>query len=251
VLRVRAVLFDLDSTLVDNSGLAAAIRATCVEVATALPGLDPERVLEANGEVWQRYWPTVVEAWTLGRLGTEALSTEAWRQTLSQCGCEDPQLPRAAREIHSRHEKASVRPFPDAIEVLDALRGRCLLGLVTNAASDRQRAVLESLGIGQYFDAIAISGEVGVAKPDPSILQRVMRQLKVEPQHAWYVGDDPSTDIACAHAAGVTAVWLNRDGRLWDVEASRPHYEISSLAELPALLRVTEPDGSAARSDNP
>lgn len=233
---VEALFFDFDGTLLDGSGQRDAIAATCSEIASVHPELDPDRLLEANGEVWSRYWPIVAEQWTLGSLDGATLSTEAWEQTLSACGCGDPAVARAAREAHARHLAKSLRAYPDALDVLPVLGARYSLALVTNGASDTQRASLRMLHIDHHFDALAISGEIGVAKPAATIFHAALRELGVKAEQVWHIGDDPATDIAGAHAAGLTAVWLNRDGRLWNDEVAEPHYELSSLSQLPKLL---------------
>lgn len=235
---VEALFFDFDGTLLDGSGQREAIVSTCRDIASAHPELDPDRLIAANTQVWSRYWPTVAERWTLGSLDGATLSTEAWRKTLSACGCNDPAVARAARETHERHLQKTLRVYPDALALLPSLRRRYLLALVTNGASDTQRASLRMLHIHDYFDALAISGEAGVAKPDPAIFHAALQELRVTAEQVWHIGDDPTTDIAGAHAAGLTAVWLNRGGRPWDSLLPEPHYEIASLSELPTLLSV-------------
>ena len=146
------------------------------------------------------------------------------------------------REIASahfvRHLRGSLRLYPEVLALLPSLRRRYRLALITNGASDTQRGSLRMLGIEQAFDAVAISGEVGVAKPDPAIFQVALRGLGFGPEQAWHIGDDALTDIAGAHAAGLTAVWLNRSESLWIHGEPGPHYEVSSLSELPKLLPV-------------
>lgn len=234
--RVEALFFDFDGTLLDGSGHRVAIVSTCMEIASMHPELDGEELIEANGEMWSRYWPTVEERWTLGSLDGETLTTEAWRQTLSACGCDDPAIARTARVVHARNLEKSLRVYPDALTLLPALHGRYSLALVTNGASDTQRTSLRILRIDKHFDALAISGEIGVAKPDVAIFRSALRELGIEAEQVWHVGDDPQTDIAGAHAAGLTAVWLNRSGRLWNDDIPKPHYEIGSLSALPKLL---------------
>lgn len=235
---IKALSFDFDGTLLDGSGQREAIVATCREIASKDRDLDADQLLQANGEMWARYWPTVSESWTLGSLDGETLSQEAWRRTLSACGCEDPAVARAAREAHMRHLGKSLRLYPDALALLPSLRRRYSLALITNGASDTQRASLRMLGIEHAFDAVVVSGEIGVAKPDPAIFQVALRDLGVEPEQVWHIGDDPLTDVAGAHAAGITAVWLNRGGSLWRDGNLEPHFEVSSLSALPELLSV-------------
>jgi FMN phosphatase YigB (HAD superfamily) len=65
-----------------------------------------------------------------------------------------------------------------------------------------------------------------------------VKALFFEPEHVWHVGDEALTDVAGAHAAGLSAVWLNRNGRRWSSGIARPDHEIRSLSELPALLPI-------------
>ncbi len=65
---VRAVLFDLDGTLLDGSGFGETIEHTCMRLADACPGVTPERLLRTNSAVWNAYWPEVGDRWALGVL---------------------------------------------------------------------------------------------------------------------------------------------------------------------------------------
>jgi putative hydrolase of the HAD superfamily len=195
---VRALFFDLDETLLDGSGHQGAILRTCSRIASAQPGLDAHRLVEANGEVWQRYWPQVADKWTLGVLDGINVSLEDWRRTLRACGCNDDSMARLARETYSQYRRESLRLFDDVHELIAVLQSRFSLALVTNGASDTQRENLRVLDIEQWFGAVVISGEAGVAKPDARIFGIALRELGVEPQNVWHVGDDLSTDVAGA-----------------------------------------------------
>ncbi len=207
-------------------------------MAAAYPDLDAARLMEANGEVWARYWPEVEQRWILGQLDGSAVRREAWRRTLSMCGCDDPDVAVTACDAHSRHLSESLRLYPEVPALLSSLSRDYALALVTNGAADTQRESLRGLGVEQSFATFAISGEVGVAKPDPALFEAALRDLHVEPENAWHIGDDPVTDVAGAHAAGLTAVWLNRGGRTWNDRQPAPEHEITSLAEIPKLLHA-------------
>lgn len=233
----RGLSFDLDDTLIDGDASAQAIIRTCEEIAPRI-GLDPARVLAANEEAWHRYWPDVEDGWMLGRLDGEAVSLEAWRRTLLACGVNDVDLARAARQAHIRHAQATARLHDDASPMLDLLKPRFPLAVITNGASDTQRSSLRLLDLEDRFDAVLISGELGVAKPDPAVFRMAAARLGVEPVAVWHIGDNLGTDVAGARAAGLTAVWLNRLGAASTVEV-RPDHEIRSLDELPALLGLS------------
>ena len=63
------------------------------------------------------------------------------------------------------------------------------LAVVTNGARDLQRDKLQTTGLEDHFDAIAVSGELGVAKPDPTIFRHTLDMLGVAPTRVWHVGD--------------------------------------------------------------
>ena len=234
---VRALFFDLDATLLDGSGLQESIVRTCGKIAASQPGLDAARLLAANSEVWQRYWPEVEDKWTLGALDGASVSLEAWRRTLRACGCNEESVARLASQTHRQHAREAHRLFDDVRELFTSVRrARIPLALITNGASDAQRGKLRALGIEHWFDAVVISGEVGIAKPDASVFGLALDKLAVERENVWHVGDSLTTDVAGANAAGLSAVWLNRSGLSRGEGDPEPDVEIRSLSNLMALL---------------
>ena len=119
--------------------------------------------------------------------------------------------------------------------VLELRRIGHRLGLITNGPADVQRAKLAATGLGAWFDAVVISGEVGVGKPDPHIFARALAALDASPQTAIMVGDNLERDVVGARAAGMRGVWLNRSGRSRPAGIV-PDLEIATLTELPAVL---------------
>lgn len=235
--QVRALLLDLDETLLVRAHQAAVV-GTCEQIAARRPALDAGRLTDANTRVWRLYWPEVEHEWAIGALSGASVRLEAWRRTLRACGHEDDPLARIAARTHQQLALAEHRLFDDVPAVLEsATRARVPLGLVTNGASDTQREKLRAMDLDHRFDAIAISGEIGVAKPDPVIFEVALSRLGVGRDGIWHVGDNPEIDVAGARAAGLTAVWINRSGRPLAEGEPEPHLEIRSLAELASPLR--------------
>lgn len=137
---VTALSFDLDDTLRDAGGARAALRRTAEQLA-AISRVGLDDLLRANAAEWSSLWPDVESGWTLGTISGEEVTAEAWRRTLAACGVHDLDLVGRATEIHLAETLAAQRLFDDAVRLLDALEGRLPLGLVTNGASDTQRAV--------------------------------------------------------------------------------------------------------------
>jgi putative hydrolase of the HAD superfamily len=235
---VQALSFDLDETLLDGSRLQETIRQTCTELAKETR-LDANQIFEANSKAWNNYWPEVEQQWTLGRISGAEVSLEVWRRTLLTCGRDDESLSKLALANHSRHRRNALRLFDDVKPALDVIKPRFRLALITNGASDTQRGALRLLGIKQVFDSVVISGEVGVAKPDPSVFAHALKELGVKKEAVWHVGDSLRTDVAGALHAGLTAVWLNRAGVRREDRDPKPHLEIQSLSELARLVLPT------------
>ncbi|MBZ4323222.1 HAD family hydrolase [Streptomyces huiliensis] len=128
--------------------------------------------------------------------------------------------------------------YSDAGPALQALRaaglGVFLAGNQTARAGDLLRAMDLSV------DAVATSGEWGVAKPDPAFFVRVAELAGMPPERTVYVGDHPANDCVPAAAAGFRTVHLRRGplGYLWadGADAAVADWHIGSLAELPDLL---------------
>jgi putative hydrolase of the HAD superfamily len=99
--------------------------------------------------------------------------------------------------------------FEGAADVLMLLRPRYRTGLITNGRSLGQRNKLRSAGLEGLFDAVSISEEVGVKKPDPGIFKHCLEQLAVDVTQVVYVGDNPLNDIEPAHRMGMKTVWFS------------------------------------------
>ena len=229
---MEVVLFDLDGTLVDESGLPAAVRGACDAVASAT-GLRSDDLLAANTRVWEALWPEVQEEWMLGGLDVGALGADAWRRTLAACGVTDDAVVRLAVLTHRELESAAHRVFPEAIAVLDALRDRGLrIGMVTNGAAAVQRAKLDVLGLTARFDPLVISSEVGVMKPDAGIFEHAVVQAGSGPERTAMVGDHLWHDVEGAMSAGLRGIWIDRRGTSPRDDRPRPDVTLADLTGL-------------------
>jgi putative hydrolase of the HAD superfamily len=99
--------------------------------------------------------------------------------------------------------------YPDVIEVLEALRSRFDLAVVSNF-DGRLRMILEHLGVSRYFSHVFLSSELGADKPDPLIYRRALDVIRLAPNETLHVGDDPVRDWQAAAAAGLAVFRLER-----------------------------------------
>ncbi len=202
------------------------------------PGVTAEQLVAANAAAWATYWPEVEDHWVLGRLDDATLGHEAWARTLWECGIDDQELVALADAAFREAMRSAWRLFPDAEPALRSVRDAGIpTALITNGGAATQRAKVEALGLAPRFDAIVISGEHGVAKPDPAVFSIALDALGIGAARSWHVGDSLAADVAGAQAAGLAAVWLNRRGGTRTVlDDPVPDAEISSLRDLmPAM----------------
>jgi HAD superfamily hydrolase (TIGR01509 family) len=99
----------------------------------------------------------------------------------------------------------AVVPYDDVLPGLLRLKGRTLLGTITNGNAD-----LDTIGLARHFKVSLAAHAFGVAKPDPAIFLVACEMLDVAPAEALYVGDDVLLDVQGAQAAGLRGVWMNR-----------------------------------------
>ena len=255
----RALLLDLDDTIIVEEPAAVAAFAATARVAGECHPLDPAALaLEARTrarEVW-RAGPHHAFCGRIGLSSWEGLvcryegdgdelralrewapgyRREAWRRALADQDVDDDELAGELGERFGADRRALHETFADAAPALDALGADHALALVTNGASCWQREKLAASGLADRFDVVVVSGELGTAKPDPSVYAHALDALGAQPGGAVMVGDSLRNDVDGALAAGLGAVWLNRDGT--QRPADRPDLrEIAGLGELPAVL---------------
>lgn len=99
--------------------------------------------------------------------------------------------------------------YPEVIEVLESLRPRFELAVVSNF-DGRLRMILEHLGVSKFFSHVFLSSELGADKPDPLIYLRALALSGTAPNEALHAGDDPVRDWQGAEAAGLAVFRLER-----------------------------------------
>ena len=124
-------------------------------------------------------------------------------------------------------------PYPETADVLNRLRSRYRLGMITNGAPDIQKAKLSRSGLDVYFGVVVISGEIGIGKPAPEMFRRALDAADVMPDEAVMVGNSLAHDIAGAQQVGMVGVWVNR-------HAQRPKTDVAPDAEVTDLLGLLD-----------
>ena len=146
------------------------------------------------------------------------------------------QMPLFLAEMYRGISRCRLRLYPHVREVLDVLRERYPLAVVTDAQSAYARAELHKVGLLDYFDPIVVSGDHGYRKPDRRLFQLALDGMGVAAEHALYVGNDMHRDIFGAQEAGMTTVMVESDqGAAVHLDCV-PDYTVTDLRDLLTIL---------------
>jgi putative hydrolase of the HAD superfamily len=202
---VRAVLFDLDGTLMDHDAARDAAIADLLAGDAAL------------AEEWRRLEGIHYDEYAAGRCTFREQRRRRVRGIHLAMAREQPDD--AACDAwfagYLGRYRAGWTAFGDVAPALAALAAAlpdAALGIVTNGEGEPQRAKLAAIGLADRFPVFVASGEVGMRKPDAEIFLHTCERLGVAPHEAAHVGDRLDLDAAGAAAAGLRGIWLDRAG---------------------------------------
>jgi YjjG family noncanonical pyrimidine nucleotidase len=223
------LLFDLDHTLLDSDASEIAAYAHTMKM-IELPDPDDhfERYLRINHAMWRE-----VER---GEIQPTQVRHRRFEQFVAEVGIDAD--PMAMADAFVWGLGAFGELYDGARDVLAELAGRGVLAMVTNGLSEVQRARIERLDLGGYFDTIVISSEVGVTKPRPEIFDTTFEQLGSPPKEsAVMIGDSLTSDIRGGSDYGLATCWYNTRGQSAGPDDVVTH-EVSKLSEIPRIVRT-------------
>ncbi len=215
----RGFLLDADNTIFDfDAAERDAILATVDAPAQTL--------LREYRRINEGLWKEAAA----GTIGLDQLAVERFRRLARELGLgEDPQ---SLSRRYLRELASHAQMLPGSAAALDRLSRRAVLGLLTNGIASVQRSRIAAAGIEVFFQRIFVSEEVGISKPDPAIFHLAARELHVAPYELLCVGDNPSSDIRGAHAAGMPTCWVNLHGGTYPADEPAPDYVVGGIDEL-------------------
>lgn len=261
-MTIKAVLFDLDDTLLwDERSVKEAFEATARHGASAA-GVDAdalEAAVRQEARALYESYDTYAFTQMIGINPFEGLwgnftggehpmfrrlqeiapryRRDAWTRGLAALGVDNAALGAELGERFASERRMRSHIYEETFEVLDELKGRYRLLLLTNGSPDLQQEKLDGAPeLVPYFDEIVISGQFGEGKPSPKLFAFALDRLGIGPEEGVMVGDKLTTDIKGANGIGMTSVWINRHGAVRSGEIV-PAHEIASLRELPGLLK--------------
>ncbi len=213
----RFAFFDLDGTLADRQSA----------LSDALTCLSRSRALSPGAEQWLRIEladrATVNDFARLrDTFGLEASAADLWQEYVDLMS-------------------TAVTCRPEVLEGLARLRAAAwTIGIITNGASDIQRAKLAATGLADLVDGVAVSGDLEIRKPDLRLFELAATRCGVNlADGGWMIGDNPAGDIGGGHQAGLRTIWLR--GRPWPDDLPAAHHVVDDVTDaITILLNETE-----------
>ncbi|MGN0779541.1 MAG: YjjG family noncanonical pyrimidine nucleotidase [Aristaeellaceae bacterium] len=231
-MRYKYLLVDNDNTLMDFT----AAEHHALRAALTARGLPPD---DAICSLYSRINDSLWKALERGETTQKALKVERFRRLLAQLGRAELDA-EATASLYEQYLSTRADLLPGAVELLTAVHGQMKIALVSNGVSVIQRGRLSRCPFTPLLDAVIISEEIGISKPDPAMVFAALDALGCQDKsEAILLGDSLTADIAAATRAGIDSIHLNPKSP----PSLLPTYTVTTLSEAQQLLCP----GSASR----
>ena len=230
-MKYRHIFFDLDRTLWDFDA-AAEVAFERIYNQYHLHGLG----IPSAHEFHEVYHPLNEKLWELYRadqITKDDLNRTRFLKPLEHYGIHDVELADHLSEDYVYWSPRIVRLVPGTMELLNYLKPKYHLHLITNGFQEVQHTKLSGSGLEPYFETLTVSEEVGVKKPNPEIFLYALRKVGATAEESLMIGDEMAVDIDGARAAGIDQIFFNPSGQPADGART---YEVKSLLEIPSIL---------------
>ena len=229
--KYKHIFFDLDRTLWDFDA-AAEVAFERIYEQYNLKSLG----IPSAHEFHEVYHPLNERLWELYRedkITKADLNRTRFLKPLEHYGIHDVKLADHLSEDYVYWSPRIVRLVPGTMELLEYLKPKYHLHLITNGFEEVQDTKLTLSGMKPYFETLTVSEEVGVKKPNPEIFQYALRKAHATAEESLMIGDEMAVDIDGARAAGIDTVLFNPKGE--KIEGERT-FEVKDLREIKQIL---------------
>lgn len=225
--KIKAIFFDLDDTLVNSRN--AEIEAAD-EFKKKFHEFDKMKDKDFE-ELWHKIAIDQYERYAKNEISYEMNKINRIKILFSKFNIkkEDEEALQIFNMYLDLYEK-NWRLFDDSRELLETLKGKYKLGLITNGDSNQQRKKIDTTKIGDYFSEIIISSEAEVSKPNKKIFEIACKKIEEEPQNCVMIGDSYKLDIQGAQNYGLNAIWVNRKNE--EIEYGNQIKELKEILNL-------------------
>ncbi len=183
--------------------------------------------MEKNHQLWEQY--------AKGEITKEYLSLERFLYPLRIAGVENEQLAKQLGEDFLLRTTMQTQLVEGAIELLDYLKNKYTLSIVSNGFVEVQYIKLRRSGLLPYFTHIFLSEEIGYQKPDIRFFQAVLAKIDAKNTECLLIGDNLQTDIQGAKNANIDAILYQKNDSS-DANSSDIYHVVNSLLAIKNIL---------------
>lgn len=223
------LFFDLDHTLWDyERNSAEALLELYEYYGFAGMGLEYQVFLEVfhkvNNDLWDKF--------NCGQIERAELRDTRFSIILGKLGIDAALVPDdiGLRYLQIAPQKSHV--IPESHRVLDILKTRYRLHILSNGFDDVQLSKLRHAGLQRYFDRVITSDNSGSRKPEIRIFEYALEQTGADRSNSLFIGDNPKTDIDGARNSGIDHIFFNPGG------LPLPYPDTFQIRHLDELLNI-------------
>jgi YjjG family noncanonical pyrimidine nucleotidase len=217
------ILFDADETLFEFDAYRG-LQQMFADYDVEFTEIDFIEYQSVNKPLWEQYQQGAITA------------TELQHRRFSRWARQVSQTPAQLNSDFLAAMAEICQPLHGVSNLLNALRGRVKLGIITNGFTELQQRRLERTGFREHFDLLVISEQIGVAKPHPDIFEHALAAMGTPARkRVLMVGDNLDADIVGGLNAGLHTCWVNAANKPTPKHIA-PHYQVTSMAELEQKL---------------
>ncbi len=229
-MKYKHLFIDLDRTLYDFD---KSTHETFLELFEKFGlydrGVDFDRFFEIYSKNNRKLW----EEYREGKIKKSFLNVHRFHLTLLSFGIDDRAFAGRFASDYKHISPLKKALFPNVIEVLDYLKDKYCLHIITNGFEEVQDIKIKTNGLDKYFKTVTTSEEAGSKKPSKEIFKYAMKKAGASPEESLMIGDDLEVDIEGARAVGIDGLYCNFD--------SMPHngnvtFEVKNFLEIKSVL---------------
>lgn len=227
----KHLFFDLDHTLWDfDTNTREVLGDIYTQMQLAKYGVrSVEAVLDqfhlVNKVLWDQY--------NKGMIDKEFIRANRFLRVLQNLGVNDPKLCKEVGDYFLDHNPRRGNVIEGALDILEYLRSRYVLHILTNGFDTIQEIKMQTSGLSPFFSELITSESSGFRKPHRGFFDFSLRQTGSQAGEVIMIGDNLETDIKGARGAGIDQVYFNPYKRAHSEQVT---HEISHLLQLKDIL---------------
>lgn len=205
---IKAIIFDLDDTLFDHSGSSKLALNELKNSFDCFANIPLEEIEKKHLELLEDIHAKKV---LTGMLSVPEARIERMKGLFAMAGFySDYHFYERTASFYKKCYESSWRAVPGTIELLNRLKGKYKIGIISNNLLEEQNRKISKCGFTGLYDEMVVSDEYKINKPDKRLFQILLDKLGVNAEEAILIGDAWENDIIGAVNAGIKSIWFNR-----------------------------------------